>query len=209
MSHKRSGLLPGLAAGLVAALVCAAGMGMAIAFQRSLPIEVRTFGNGYPLSIALSLVVALIVALAMGMARPRSVALPAVAALYAGGAVAGGQIIGKAIIWGALTRGRGTPIDLADITLDNFFGGFFPALSIYSSPLGQTWPIWLSIGVAALAALLLLTLRVVSRVRRAQRTEAATEEPEEPDYRAPFEPAQSPAKQPAGDLFTPRKPAGD
>jgi hypothetical protein len=210
MSHKRSGLLPGLAVGLVAALICAAAVGAAVMFQNRLPINVRTFGNGYPLSVALSLLIALVVALSIGATRPRSALVPAVAALYAGGAVVAGQISGSSIMWGATTRGRGLPIDPADITLDNFSGGLSFALSLYRTRLTETWPAWLSIAVAALAALLLVTLRV-ARVRRAERAEVPVEEQEspEPDYRAPFEPAQSPPQQQTDDLFTPRKPARD
>ncbi|MGI5289427.1 hypothetical protein ACQEVF_39660 [Nonomuraea polychroma] len=208
MSHKRSGLLPGLAAGLVAALVCAAGLGAAILFQSRLPTEVTAFGNGLPLSVALSLLIALLVALAIGAVRPRNRALIPVGALYAGGAVVAGQIAGSSIMAGAAMRGRDTPAQLSDITVTNASEGLSSTLSLYRGPLTETWPVWLYIAVAALAALLLLALRV-SRVRRAQFPEAATEEQEEPEYRAPFEPVQSPAKQPAGDLFTPRQPAGD
>ncbi|MEV1176970.1 hypothetical protein [Nonomuraea sp. NPDC049784] len=214
MSHKRSGLLPGLVAGLLAALVCAAALGAAVLFQTRLPVAVATFGNGHPLSLASSLAIALIISLAIGAVRPRSVVLVPVAALYAGGAVAAGQIVGSSIMIGATLRTppaeRG-PADLADITLDNFSAGLPYASSLYRDPLSETWAAWLYIAVAALAALALLTLRV-ARVRRAQRTLAAeeTEKPEpEPEYRAPFEPAQAPAPKPTTDLFTPRKPAKD
>jgi hypothetical protein len=211
MSHKRSGLVPGLAVGLLAALICAAAVGAAVMFQNRLPLDVRTFGNGYPLSVALSLVIALVVALAIGSVRPRSAVLPGVAGLYAGGAMAAGQITGSSIMWGATTRERGRPVDLSDITLDNLSGGLSHALSLYRTGLTESWPVWLSIAVAALAALLLVTLRVV-RVRRAQSAEltaAEEQDAEEPEYRAPFEPAQPPAQQPAGNLFTPHKPARD
>ncbi|WP_433429719.1 hypothetical protein [Nonomuraea sp. CA-141351] len=212
MSHNRSGLLPGLVAGLLAALVCAAALGAAVLFQTRLPAAVATFGNGHPLSLVSSLAIALIVALAIGAVRPRSVVLVPMAALYAGAAVAAGQIVGSSIMIGATLRTppaeRG-PADLADITLDNFSAGLPYAPSLYRDPLSETWAAWLYIAVAALAALALLTLRV-TRVRRAQRTLAAEEaEKPEPEYRAPFEPAQAPAPKPATDLFTPRKPAKD
>jgi len=218
MSHKRSGLLPGLIAGLVAALVCAAALGLAVLFQDRLPKAVTTLGNGHALSAALSLLIALLVALAVGAARPRSLALPWVAALYAGAAVAGGQILGFSILLGAPALRSGTvpppaSPQLGDITLTNLGGGLPLALSAYREPLSQTWQMWLYIAVAAVAALLMVTLRVL-RVRRADRTAAAegVAEPEQ-EYRAPFEPAQSPvqspAQQPAADLFTPRKPARD
>ncbi|GAA3238695.1 hypothetical protein [Nonomuraea helvata] len=211
MSHKRSGLLPGLITGLIAALVCAAALGAAVLFQTRLPAAVTTFGNGHPLSLVSSLAIALIVVLAMGAVRPRSVILVPVAALYAGGAVAAGQIAGSSIMIGATLRTpaaeRG-PVDLADITLDNFSAGLPYAPSLYRDPLSETWAAWLYIAVAALAALVLLTLRV-ARVRRAQRALAADEvSAEEPEYRAPFEPVQAPSQKPTADLFTPRKPAG-
>ncbi|MFG1710227.1 hypothetical protein ACFLIM_44365 [Nonomuraea sp. M3C6] len=212
MSHKRSGLLPGLILGLLAALVCAAALGAAVLFQSRLPAAVTTFGNGHPLSVTSSLAIALLVALAMGSVRPRSIALIPVAALYAGGAVVSGQIVGSSIMIGATLRTppaeRG-PADLADITLDNLSAGLPYASSLYRDPLAETWAAWLYIAVAALAALALLMRRVV-RVRRAQRARAAeAEETKEPEYRAPFEPAQSPDEQPSTDFFTPRKPARD
>ncbi|WP_223167501.1 hypothetical protein [Nonomuraea sp. SYSU D8015] len=196
-------MLRGLAIGLMAALICAAAVGAAVLFQNRLPSAVRMFGNGYPLSVALSLVIALVVVVAMG--RPRGLVLPVVAALYAGGAVAAGQIAGSSIMWSATSRGQGAPLEPADITLDALSGGLPQALSLYRAGLTESWPAWLSIAVAALAALLLLALRV-ARVRRA---ETAAEEQEAPEYRAPFEPAQRPAESSPGDLFTPRKPARD
>ncbi|TMR12975.1 hypothetical protein ETD86_31525 [Nonomuraea turkmeniaca] len=210
MSHKRSGLLPGLAIGLIAALICAAGLGAAVLFQTRLPYAVTAFGSGHPLSVALSLLIALLVTLAIGAVRPRSVTLIPVGALYAGGAVAAGQIAGSSIMTGAAMHGKDAPADLSDITLTNASDGLSHALSLYGGPLTETWPVWLYIAVAALSALLLLTVRV-SRIRRAQRAEPAEdqEQQEEPEYRAPFEPAQAPAKQPAADLFTPRNPARD
>ncbi|TMR94678.1 hypothetical protein [Nonomuraea basaltis] len=212
MSHKRSGLLPGLLIGLVAALTCAAALGAAVLFQTRLPAAVTTFGNGHPLSLVLSLAIALLIALVIGAVRPRSITLIPVAALYAGGAVVAGQIAGSSMMIGATLRTppaeRG-PADLSDITMDNFSAGLPHAPSLYQDPLSETWPAWLYIAVAALAALALVTRRVL-RIRRTHRTEAAQEEEtQEPEYRAPFEPAQSPDQQPAGDLFTPRKPARD
>ncbi|HEX4812144.1 MAG TPA: hypothetical protein VFV66_05270 [Nonomuraea sp.] len=214
MSHKRSGLLSGLAVGLVAALVCAAGLGAAVLFQTRLPADVTAFGNGHPLSVALSLLIALLIALAVGAVRPRSRALIPVAALYAGGAVVAGQIAGSSIMAGSAVNSRDTPAELADITIANASAGLSYALSLYTGPLTTAWPVWLYIAVAALAALLLVTLRVV-RVRRAQRTEQAAAAAEaaqtgQPEYRAPFEPVQQPAQQPGSpSLFTPRKPTSD
>ncbi|NUP64978.1 MAG: hypothetical protein HOW71_22745 [Nonomuraea sp.] len=221
MSHNRSGLLPGLVAGLVAALICAAGLGFAVLFQDRLPKAVVTLGNGHALSVALSLLIALLVALAAGAARPRSRVLPVVAALYAGAAVAGGQILGASILIGApalrasaatTPPPASTSPALGDITITNVSEGLPFALAVYREPLAQTWQVWLYIAVAAVAALLLVTLRVL-RVRRADRTTAAATEVQgteaEQEYRAPFEPAQSPAQPPAPDLFTPRKPARD
>lgn len=214
MSHNRSGLLPGLIAGLVAALVCAAALGFAVLFQDRLPKAVATLGNGHALSVTLSLLIALLVALAVGAARPRSLVLPVVAALYAGAAVAGGQISGTSIVVGAAlpmpASGAAAPPKFGDITVTNAGEGLPYALAVYREPLSQTWQMWLYIAVAAVAALLMVTLRVL-RVRRADRTADAAEEVTEPEqeYRAPFEPAQSPAQQPGPDLFTPRKPARD
>lgn len=218
MSHNRSGLLPGLLAGLVAALVCAAGLGFAVLFQDRLPQAVATLGNGHALSVTLSLLIALLVALAVGAARPRGLAVPVVATLYAGAAVAGGQILGASILLGApALRGETAPSStapasprLSDITLANLDGGLPAALAAYRAPLSQTWQLWLYIAVAAVAALLMVTLRVL-RVRRADRLATTTDETAEPEqeYRAPFEPAQSTAQEPAADLFTPRKPARD
>ncbi|MEW1845495.1 hypothetical protein AB0392_46755 [Nonomuraea angiospora] len=213
MSHKRSGLLPGLIVGVLSALVSAALLGAAVLFQTRLPAAVTAFGNGHPLSLASSLVVALIVALAMGAVRPRSILLIPVAALYAGGAMAAGQIAGSSIMIGSTLRTppaeRG-PADLSDITLDNFSAGLPYAPALYRDPLSVSWAAWLYIAVAALAALLLLTLRVV-RVRRAQRAQEAEAEAEssEPEYRAPFEPAQAPTPKPTTDLFTPRNQTKD
>ncbi|UBU09783.1 hypothetical protein [Nonomuraea gerenzanensis] len=213
MSHKRSGLLSGLIVGLLAALLCAAGLGAAILFQQRLPSAVMSFGGGLPVSLALSLLIAVVVALAIGAVRPRSLTLLPVAALYAGGAVAAGQVTGKAVMDGAALRTPGRPsVEVGDVTLENFNAGLGDALSLYRGALTETWAAWLCIAVAALAALALVTLRVV-RVRRAQRAEAATraeaEAEQEPEYRAPFEPAQQPAPKPSADLFTPRDPARD
>ncbi|MEV4476012.1 hypothetical protein [Nonomuraea sp. NPDC049504] len=213
MSHKRSGLLSGLFIGLLAALVCAAGLGAAVLYQESLPEAVMSLGGGVPISLALSLLIALLVTLAMGAVRPRSLLLVPLAAVYAGGAVAAGQITGSSVLIGAglRTPGERTPADLSDVSLPVFNQGLPYALRVYREPLAETWPAWLYIAVAALAALVLLTLRVL-RVRRAQRAETP-DQPEdssgEPEYRAPFEPAQQPAPKPTTDLFTPRKPARD
>ncbi|WP_043628188.1 hypothetical protein [Nonomuraea candida] len=211
MSHKRSGLLAGLLTGLLAALVCAAGLGAAVLFQQSLPSAVMSFGGGLPLSLALSLLIAVMVALAIGVVRPRSLVLPPLAALYAGGAVAAGQVTGKAIMSGAGldSPSAGRVAELGDVNLATFNAGLPEALSLYRAPLAETWAAWLYIAVAAVTALALVTLRVL-RVRRAQRAEAAAERAEEapePEYRAPFEPAQQPAPKPAADLFTPRTPS--
>ncbi|MEO3804844.1 hypothetical protein [Nonomuraea sp. B1E8] len=214
MSHKRSGLLSGLIVGLLAGLVCAAGLGAAVLLQESLPGDITTFGNGLPLPLALSLVIALVVSFAMGSVRPRTFVLVPIATLYAGGAVAAGQIAGLAIMIGSAKRapGRQTPAGLSDITLPSFTEGLPEALALYRDPLTETWPAWLYIAVAALAALVLVALRV-TRVRRSQRVQEAqveeAEEPREPEYRAPFEPAQAPVPKPTTDLFTPRKPARD
>lgn len=221
MSHKRSGLLSGLLTGLLAALVCAAGLGAAILFQQRLPSAVMSFGRGVPISLALSLLIAVVVALAISAVRPRSRALLPLAALYAGGAVAAGQITGKAIMDGAALRTPGrSGAELADVTLDNLNAGLGGALSLYQGTLMQTeaagrtltptGAAWLCIAVAALAALALVALRV-ALVRRAQRADEAAQEETapEPEYRAPFEPAQQPTPKPSADLFTPRDPARD
>ncbi|MCF6470894.1 hypothetical protein FAF44_21210 [Nonomuraea sp. MG754425] len=213
MSHKRSGLLPGLFMGLPAALVCAAGLGAAILFQQSLPGAVMSFGGGLPISLALSLLIAVVVALATGAARPSSLALLPIATLYAGGAVVAGQVTGKAMLVGADLRAPdGSPAGVGDVGLDTLNAGLPDALSMYRAPLADSWAAWLSIAVAALAALALITLRVL-RVRRARRAEAEADaqapETREPEYRAPFEPAQQPTPKTTADLFTPRKPADD
>lgn len=211
MSHNRSGLLPGLALGLVAALVAAAALGAAVLFQTRLPAGVTSFGNGHPLSLVSSLLVALLVALGVGAARPRALTLVPVSALYAGAAMAAGQVLGSSIMTGATLR---TPpaghITVSDITWDNFTAGLPYAPNLYRDPIAETWAAWLYLAVAALAALLLVTLRVLG-IRRAhrRRTEAEGEGQEETEYRAPFEPAQPPAQQPTTDLFAPRKPARD
>lgn len=224
MSHKRSGLLSGLFFGLLAALVCAAGLGVAVLFQESLPEAVTGFGGGVPVSLALALIIAVIVALAMGARRPRSLLLLPFAFLYGGAAVAAGQITGSSVLIGADLRAPGdrAPAGFSDVDLPTFNAGLPHALRVYREPLAETWPAWLYIAVAALAASALLTLRVV-RVRRAQRADAA-DSPDGPgnsggpaqsgdsdktEYRAPFEPAQPPAPKPTTDLFTPRKPARD
>ncbi len=215
MSHNRSGLLPGLLAGLLAALVCAAGMGMVVLFQQSLPAAVITLWGGHPVLLGLSLVIAALVALAMGAVRPRSLVLLPFAALFAGGAVAAGQITGSSILYGAALRGAPSPepapADLGDIDMTNFNTGLQDALALYRGPLAETWSAWLYVAVAAVAAFALLTLRV-TRVRRAQRAQedaAEAEETKEPEYRAPFEPAQQPTPKTTADLFTPRKPVKD
>ncbi|MFG1619295.1 hypothetical protein ACGFI3_41620 [Nonomuraea wenchangensis] len=218
MSHNRSGLLTGLALGLIAALVAAAALGAAVLFQNRLPTGVTAFGNGHPLSLVSSLLVALLVALGAGAARPRALTLIPVSALYAGAAMAAGQVLGSSIMIGASLR---TPPDgpdpaalpdvtVADITWDNFTAGLPHAPNLYRDPIAETWAAWLYLAVAALAALLLVTLRVLG-VRRAHRrgTEPEGDGREEAEYRAPFEPAQPPTQQPTTDLFAPRKPARD
>ncbi|MFC7584130.1 hypothetical protein ACFQYP_10565 [Nonomuraea antimicrobica] len=70
--------------GLLAGLVCAAGLGAAVLFQQSLPSAMMDFGGGVPISLALSLLIAALVALAIGAVRPSSLLLLPVAALYAG-----------------------------------------------------------------------------------------------------------------------------
>lgn len=217
MSHKRSGLLPGLFFGLLAALICAAGLGVAVLYQESLPEAVTGFGGGVPVSLALALLIAVIVALAMGARRPRSLLLLPFAFLYGGAAVAAGQITGSSVLIGAGLRAPGdrAPAGFSDVDLPTFNEGLPHALRVYREPLTETTA-WLYIAVAALAAFALLTLRVL-RVRRAQRAEAAESpgEPgqpgdsDKPEYRAPFEPAQPPTPKPTTDLFTPRKPARD
>ncbi|QYC42992.1 hypothetical protein Nocox_26965 [Nonomuraea coxensis DSM 45129] len=217
MSHNRSGLLPGLALGLLAALVGAAALGAAVLFQTRLPAGVTAFGNGHPLSLVSSLLVALLVALGVGAARPRALTLVPVSALYAGAAMAAGQVLGSSIMIGATLRTppAGPPdVTVSDITWDNFTAGLPHAPNLYRDPFAETWAAWLYLAVAALAALLLVTLRVLA-ARRAhrRRTEpgagAPEEGQEETDYRAPFEPAQPPGQQPTTDLFAPRKPARD
>ncbi|MGP4101594.1 hypothetical protein [Nonomuraea sp. KM90] len=213
MSHKRSGLLSGLVVGLLAALVCAAGLGAAVLFQGSMPDAVMEFGGGLPISLALSLLIAVLVALAIGAVRPHSLVLLPVAALYAGGAVLAGQVTGSSVLIGTALRSPGgrAPGGMDDINLPNFNAGLPDALSLYRAPLAESWAAWLCIAVAAVAAFALVNLRVV-RVRRAQGAQAAApeaEETQEPEYRAPFEPAQQPSPKPAADLFTPRKSTGD
>ncbi|MEO3870691.1 hypothetical protein ABGB18_17925 [Nonomuraea sp. B12E4] len=191
---------------MLAALICAAALGAAVLFQDRLPGAATSFGNGLPLSLALSLVIALVIAFAMGAVRPRSIVLPPLSALYAGGAVIAGQIAGSSIMTGTALRTPPTqraPAELTDVTVPNFTEGLPTALSRYQAPLTETWAAWLYIAVAALAALVLLTLRV-ARVRRTQ-SPPADPEPPDPEYRAPFEPAQPPKT----DLFTPRRPARD
>lgn len=208
MSRKRSGLLPGLVLGLVAALLCSACLGAAVLFQRSLPEAVTGFWSGLPLSLGLSVLIALVVALAIGAVRPRSLVLVPFAALYAGGAVMAGQVAGVGVMIGAALR---TPpaepraAELSDVTVANFTEGLPDALALYRQPLAETWAAWLYIAVAALVSLLLVTLRV-TRVRRAERAaaEAAVQQTAEPEYRAPFEPAQQPTPKSSPDLFTPR-----
>ncbi|WP_344873750.1 hypothetical protein [Nonomuraea antimicrobica] len=200
--------------GLLAGLVCAAGLGAAVLFQQSLPSAMMDFGGGVPISLALSLLIAALVALAIGAVRPSSLLLLPVAALYAGGAVMAGQITGSAVMIGAALR---TPsanrvAGLSDVTWPTFTSGLRDALALYGAPLSESWAAWLFIAVAALGAFLLVAFRVV-RVRRARRAEEAAaaeaEETREPEYRAPFEPAQQPVPKPTADLFTPRNPARD
>lgn len=221
MSHKRSGLLSGLFFGLLAALICAAGLGVAVLYQESLPKAVTGFGGGVPVSLALALLIAVIVALAMGARRPRSLLLLPFAFLYGGAAFAGGQITGLSVLLGARARAPEERAGLSDVDLPTFNEGLPQALRLYRELLTETTA-WLYIVVAALAALALLTLRVL-RVRRA-RSAGSAGSPDEPgdsgepgapgdsgkpEYRAPFEPAQPPAPKPTTDLFTPRKPARD
>ncbi|MFC4010269.1 hypothetical protein ACFOY2_23785 [Nonomuraea purpurea] len=216
MSHNRSGLLAGLITGLLAALICAAALGVAILFQLRMPAAITTFGNGFPLLLAVSLAMAALVSFAISVVRPRSFVLIPVAAIYAGGAVMAGQILGISIMKGVGLRtppGEESPADLTVVTLDNFLTGLPYAPSLYQDVLAKTWTTWLCIAVATLAALILVTLRVL-RVRRRQRAAAEAAQAEEkqakePEYRAPFEPAQAPTPKPTTDLFTPRNPTGD
>jgi hypothetical protein len=212
MSHERSGLLPGLVLGLLAALVCSACLGAAVLFQHNLPGVLTKSGDGLPLSLTLSLLIALLVALAIGAVRPRSLLLLPLSALYAGGAVAAGQITASSLMSGAARHTppaeRG-PADLADVTVANFTDGLQDALSFYREPSAETWVAWLCIAVAAVLCFALVTFRTV-RVRRARPARAAAEAAQdapEPEYRAPFEPAQQPSPKPGPDFFTPRKAA--
>ncbi|MEV0622218.1 hypothetical protein AB0I81_53495 [Nonomuraea sp. NPDC050404] len=214
MTHKRSGLLSGLVIGLPAALVGTAALGAAVLFEESLPEAVMSSGGGLSVLLGLSVLIALLVALAIGAVRPRSLLLPPIAALYAGGAVVAGQIAGTAVLVGAKRNTPSAepgPAVVGDITPANFNTGLQDALTPYRDPLALAWPDWAGVAVAAVAALALVTFRVV-RVRRTQRIQEAAEEPKEtrePEYRAPFEPAQQPTPKPTADLFTPCKPAKD
>ncbi|MBF8189561.1 hypothetical protein ITP53_28265 [Nonomuraea sp. K274] len=191
MSHNRSGLVAGLISGVVAMLVGATVVGSAIYFQDRLP-AVMWSGDGIPLLTALGLVTGLMVALAVSLVRPGGLTVPLMAAILGGGGVAAGFVGGVAA----------SRMAFAGDAIGAFPRIFVAASSILTQGFDQTWPLWLSTGVAALAALVLVALRV-RRVRRAREEPAKSPEKEDtPDYRAPFEPAQ----QPTADLFTPRKP---
>ncbi|WP_336208963.1 hypothetical protein [Nonomuraea sp. LPB2021202275-12-8] len=212
MSHKRSGLLPGLMIGFLAMLLGTAGVGAGIFFTPWLPRSLHTFADGIPFVIGLSVVAGLLVVQAMVLVRPGARTLPPMAALYAGAATALGLTAGRAAQDARFPPvdqlPQGTAASYPGLTLDTFVEAVPAAAALFRDPLEVSWLAWTSVAAAALVALTLVTLRV----RRVRRLGAATTDPakaveeEEPEYRAPFEPLQTskPASRPTGSLFLPQ-----
>lgn len=204
MSQPKSGLLRGIIVGLLAMLACAAAIAAALLFQDRLP---RVVTEGMHWYIGLALAGGLIVGLAMRIVRPRSLLLPPLAAIYGGAAVAVGFITGLAPSLVPIrmnSRESGPRLDP-----DDFMNGLPYAVALFTDPVKLSWRVWLPVALSALLGCTLVALKV-RRNRAAARATAPEEaEPvEEPEYRAPFEPAQSPGAAPrtTGDLFTPRDP---
>lgn len=210
MSQRRSGLLSGLIVGFIASLVCASGVAAAVYVEDRLPALLKAW-NGWPLATGIALLAGVIIGLAMGAARPRSLLLPPLAALYAGAAEAVGLLVGIAphsipvILPLPLDASAPAAPALRLPRVDEIMDGLRPALDSFLGPIRVSWPVWLVVALAAMAAFLVVSLRV-RRVRRRDQDPDETQDPEEPEYRAPFEPAQAPTQQPTADLFTPRKP---
>lgn len=210
MSHKRSGLLPGLIIGLIAMLLGMAGVGAGILFAPLLPSIVYTFAHGIPYVVALSIVAGLLVGRAMTLVRPRARTLIPLAALYGAGASAlgliGGSAVQEASLPAAAFPAGARAASYPGLTLDTFMEALPRAIAIFLAPVELSWPLWTSVAVSALLPLTL----VARRVRRLRRADAsvparppARKEPE-PEYRAPFEPLQAakPATAPPN-LFSP------
>lgn len=210
MSHKRSGLLPGLIIGLIAVLLGVAGVGAGVLFAPMLPSSVYPFAYGIPFVMGLSIVAGLLVGLAMTLVRPRARTLVPLASLYAAGASALGLIGGFAAQearFPAAAFPQGTAAaSYPGLTLDTFTAAVPGVIASFLKPVELSWPIWASVAVSALTAPTLVALRI----RRLRRVDAsvpgrpAASEEQEPEYRAPFEPLQAakPAAAPP-DLFSP------
>ncbi|NRQ36081.1 hypothetical protein HII36_30235 [Nonomuraea sp. NN258] len=217
MSRKRSGLLSGLIIGLIAALFCTAAVCAAILFSHLIPEAVMAAAEGRVFVIGLGVAAGLLLALVMMCARPRSLVLPPLAALYAAAATVLGLVVGTTAMVSNLTSIQqvGAGVFFSEFDLGRFAEALPHSFkNMLLVTVDVTWPFWTSAASAALLAFVLVALRV-RRLRRlaaraAEPVQVVEEEPEV-EYRAPFEPAQAPSGSSAGtgDLFTPRKPARD
>ncbi|MCA2222315.1 hypothetical protein [Nonomuraea aurantiaca] len=199
MSQPRSGLLSGLVVGFVATLICAIAQAAALLYgDRFIPAAFLTAGDGLWAMTTIAFAAALLLSLLVCLFRPGSRLLPWWSALCAVAAVALGWATARA----ASTGGR------PDLSLDRLVTNFPAELTSLWPSLKDSWEPWLPLAVAALTAYFLVRVRVGRvRARRASLTPPEDDPtPAEPEYRAPFEPLQSPTNpsRPTGDLFTPR-----
>jgi hypothetical protein len=198
MSQPRSGLLSGLVVGFVATLVCAIAQAAVLLYgDRFIPAAFLTAGDGLWAMTTIAFASALLLSLLVCLFRPGSRLLPWWSALCAVAAVALGWTTARA----ASTGGR------PDLSLDRLMTNFPAELTSLWPSLKDSWELWLPLAVAALTAYFLVRVRVRRvRARRASLTPPEDPAPAEPEYRAPFEPLQSPTNpsRPTGDLFTPR-----
>ncbi|MEU4233171.1 hypothetical protein AB0F17_53530 [Nonomuraea sp. NPDC026600] len=198
MSHPRSGLLSGLVVGFIATLICTIAQAAALHYgARFIPAAFLAAGDGLWAMTAIAFAMALLLSLLVCLVRASSRVLPWWSALCAVAAVALGWTTARA------TSTGGEP----DLTLDRLRATFPSELTNLWSSLKDSWEPWLPLAAAALTAYVVVRIRVGRvRARRTSVTPPEDPAPAEPEYRAPFEPLQSPTSpsRPTGDLFTPR-----
>lgn len=217
MSKRRSGLLSGLVIGLIATIVCTAGLGAAFVFTDGLPSSLRTVGDGVPLLAALAFVDGVLIGWAVRLVRPRSVLLSFVTLLYAAASVPGALVLTDVYL-SATGHVRGTGAPYPPLDSQSFLNALPAAARAFWETLQLTWQLPTIMAAAALPAFALVLARAL-RLRRtgrhaavADKTESEPEEKEspaakapEPEYRAPFEPVTPPKADPTatGSFFLP------
>ena len=198
MSHPRSGLLSGLVVGFIATLICTIAQAAALHYgARFIPAALLAAGDGLWAMTAIAFAIALLLSLLVCLVSSGSRVLPWWSSLCAIAAVALGWTTARA------TSTGGEP----DLSLDRLRTTFPSELTNLWSSLKDSWEPWLPLAAAALTAYVVVRIRV-GRVRARQTSPTPPEDPTpaEPEYRAPFEPLQSPTSppRPTGDLFAPR-----